>query len=455
MVEWGRYQDAYKALWEKLDALSKSLGSVVFDAMSETWIEPQTLIAYRDELILCVGGGSGNLPGVWVTTDGITWKRKYAKVPSDWWASQIFNGKLYLGGGYGADFCQITEYDGTDFVEVFKEPGGLGGGQGCIEALGVYNNHLYAGRKNQIWRSADGRNWTQIFTFATNKGIYQFAETAGGFLAFEGEPISAPSKVYRTVDGLNWSEWASVNDVEWFRSHSPSDRIKLGGFCFIGDGKGYVFMREFDIWNSQFFRTFSEEGSNAVAIKCKRIGNYMGICTGMGTGHKPKGQFLLWDANCLRLIAETPMSIIDFELFMGNLYLACIGIVKDSFNQDSFANQLILFRLPFNIAESKPFMMTIPLFQNRVIGVAGYGAGWIPILGFRDVMVKIFSTQAGVLKFQAFHQPSWNWRDVETLNIAANTEIHETVTWRSKFMRLFFTPNAEATVSLEATLIGG
>jgi hypothetical protein len=32
-VEWGKYQDAYKAIWEKLDALTKALDSLALDAL--------------------------------------------------------------------------------------------------------------------------------------------------------------------------------------------------------------------------------------------------------------------------------------------------------------------------------------------------------------------------------------------------------------------------------------
>ena len=32
-VEWGKYQDAYKAIWEKLDALTKALESIATDTL--------------------------------------------------------------------------------------------------------------------------------------------------------------------------------------------------------------------------------------------------------------------------------------------------------------------------------------------------------------------------------------------------------------------------------------
>jgi len=32
-VEWGKYQDAYKAIWEKLDALTKALESIAQDTL--------------------------------------------------------------------------------------------------------------------------------------------------------------------------------------------------------------------------------------------------------------------------------------------------------------------------------------------------------------------------------------------------------------------------------------
>jgi len=32
-VEWGKYQDAYEAIWEKLDSLAKALDSVAQDAL--------------------------------------------------------------------------------------------------------------------------------------------------------------------------------------------------------------------------------------------------------------------------------------------------------------------------------------------------------------------------------------------------------------------------------------
>jgi len=435
------------------EVLTEVLRERVFIINKASANEVGILVAFRDELVLAIGGAN-DAAGFWTSTDGETWKQKFALNPSYWWSYQLFNGKLYLGGGDGSTKAFIYCYDGTTFTKVFEQTdGGGGAGQGLVEALGVYNNYIYAGRKNQIWRSADGTSWTQVHTFATNKGIYQFSPEGANFMAYEGEPVSAPSKIYHTVDGTTWTDWATVNDVTWFRSHSPSDRILLGSnFQFIAHGGGYVIIRAADIWNQQFLFIPDPSNGGYAAMKCKRIENYMGICSGEASNLPAQGRFYVWDGNCLKLIAKLPFGVYDFEMFKGNIYLACSTITK-AYETDYAANQIVVIRLPENtLNNGKSEPMTIPLFEGKSIDTGGYAAGFIPILGYDDVTVFIDSTQAGNLVLQKLDVPSFTWKDVETVAISANTPTTKVVSWRTKFLRLKFTPSATATVTLSASL---
>jgi len=442
-----------KALGEKL---VQELAGIAWNETHPTALEPTILTAYKDELLLAIWA-SEPLGGIWSSKNGVTWKRIWAKEAS-LWCYQLFNGKLYFGGSYDG-LAKILQYDGTEFKEVFSQPDGVGGGGGAVEALGVFTvagtDYLYAGRRNEIWRSPDGETWERVFTFTTNKGIYQFLLYAGYLYAFEGEPVGAPCKIYRAseVDGV-WEEFYSATDVSWFRSHSPSDRQHPLP-PLVGDGRGYVW--RCDPYPDKFMavRRGSEGEWEAVAIRCKTIGNQYMIIVGCGTGALPSGKMFSWDGERLLLLADLPLAIADAELFRGQLYLLCNSRVQSSYADYYGANQALVLKFP-TFPFPLPFSMTIPLWEDKSIGTGGDAVGEIPCLGL-EATFYILSDQSGTAYIQACRErtglDSYVFDDIDSFSVAANTVTPYTITTlNARLVRLRFVPTATAIVSAWVSL---
>lgn len=295
---------------------------VVFSYRSKYPIEIPSLIAYDKELITCINSLKGDKDEAKVLSseNGYDWNVKLKGI-MNFWAYQYFNDKLYVGASTPrGEKTFILEYDGTEFRKVLELTPGGGGGGGLIESLGVFKDSVYAGRRNEIWKSSNGVNWEKVYSFSTNKSLYQFFEYDSKFYAFEGEPIKAPSRVYYTVNGENWSLCKSYSHVEWFRSHSPSNRVVLD-YPYIADGRGSVYFFNGEL-HKILERRQVRQGHN-VAIRLKTFENRLYILYGAGTSAPARGEVWVWDGYQLGRLIQLPYGVYDMEVYNGSIYLAC------------------------------------------------------------------------------------------------------------------------------------
>lgn len=182
------------------------------------------------------------------TADGITFKTDTIGVTcvdetgaeasmyafaGNYFASEVFNGKMYLKGGYAPTFGQwqgqkLYAYtaNGTDWVKATPK---LEDGTDCIVknrlqdsffefkgklwSIGGFINFLDANYMgNVIYSSEDGATWTEAGTVPeAMMDIYGAKVVANENVAymFGGQMLNATepcNKVFRTEDGINWEE---------------------------------------------------------------------------------------------------------------------------------------------------------------------------------------------------------------------------------------------------------
>ncbi|HDI74952.1 MAG TPA: hypothetical protein ENF55_03255 [Thermoprotei archaeon] len=320
----------------------------VFSYKGKNPTEIPSLIAYGSELIMCLNTLTKNREeaGVYVSSDGCTWE-KVASGIMNFWSYQVFDGDLYVGAStFDGKKTYVFRYDGSEFQKVLELAPGGGGGGGLVESLGVFKNTLYAGRRNEIWRSFDGEKWEKVFEFNTGKSLYQFFEYRSMFYVFEGEPIRSPSRVYCTENGKEWKEYREYSHVEWFRSHSPSDRVVLR-YPYVADGRGAVYF--FDGELHKFFERKQVRQPYNVAIRLKTFEDRLFIVYGAGTCAPARGEVWVWDEYKCSRILSLPFGVYDVEVFGGYLYLAC-----NNWSQVGGFCESLVIRIPAHLKYEQP-----------------------------------------------------------------------------------------------------
>ncbi|RJO59842.1 hypothetical protein C4546_00180 [Candidatus Parcubacteria bacterium] len=185
--------------------------------------------------------GTFNTSGAknYITTDGQNWQKLDEFIltsPNNYKINDIefFKSQVYLGttvaqnglDSYGRQIyegAQVWRANGTGWSSVSAK--GFGDAHNeRITALGVFQDHLYAGTFNkttgaEIWRSSDGNNWSQVnqdgFGNSANLEItkllfFQDHLYAGTFNKTTG------AEIWRSSDGNNWMQVVNqgFNDVE-------------------------------------------------------------------------------------------------------------------------------------------------------------------------------------------------------------------------------------------------
>lgn len=206
---------------------------------------PMTL-AFADRMWLMGGWYNGRLPGhsasseVWSSTDGVTWEQATAKAgwtPRLASAAVEFKGRMWILGG-------IEDY-------YFGDERSL---------------------KNDVWSSADGREWKQATAAApwAPRAYHQAAVLGGKMYVFGGgnyvPKYQATSDVWSSEDGEHWTQEtasASWHPRLWFSSVTYRDRIwVLGGWSnnpsknwndvwYTSDGKDWRELKTETIWKER------------------------------------------------------------------------------------------------------------------------------------------------------------------------------------------------------------
>lgn len=173
------------------------------------------LISYDDELIASVGHGDDR--GIWKSSDGINWSK--VDMPFDFVSRgrTIWDGDLYLGGKRkDTDVGVIYRYDGDTWEKVLED----GPKWQCFN-LG-FNDELYVGGKNAIWKSPNGTDWSEDFSFSTDNwiGLLVSSPDFNYLYALEGAGTGRGTRRIYRKDGGTWSTWKTFTyDDLWALGH--------------------------------------------------------------------------------------------------------------------------------------------------------------------------------------------------------------------------------------------
>ena len=124
-------------------------------------------------------------------------------------STELFDGYLYWGTGNWETGAQLWRTDGTTLWEV--PISGLD--SPAISSLAAFGGYLYAGVwddiSTQVWRSADGIDWTQLLTFSNLGSDIREAnglEVYDGMLYLVGTNYDSGLEVWRTGNGTDWEQ---------------------------------------------------------------------------------------------------------------------------------------------------------------------------------------------------------------------------------------------------------
>ncbi len=222
---------------------------------------PMTLV-FRDKMWLMGGWYNGRLPGhsasneVWSSADGEHWE---AVTPHAGWTPRLaaavveFQGKMWILGGtenyYFGDEKSLkndvwSSADGKTWELVTADAGWAPRAyhaavvhDGKIWVMGGGNYVPNYRAFNDVWSSADGKNWTQVTSSSAWNSRLWFSSVVyrdriwvlGGW---SNNPSTNLGDVWYSRDGANWKSLKS--DVIWKERHEHSayvfeDKIWVAG----------------------------------------------------------------------------------------------------------------------------------------------------------------------------------------------------------------------------------
>ena len=237
------------------------------------------VVVFGDKLLLSGGKDASGLKNdIWESEDGASWSEVTSEdAPAPWrerasHAVAVLNGSLLLLGGEGAggdfkndvwkseDGANWTQLTNTDYWWIDTPEGTvfrdrmwiIGGGRGSLDAVG------------EVWSSEDGVRWTQVTT------IDALARWGHTVLVFQGKlwllggyspgtGARFENDVWSSEDGENWTR---VGEAPWepraqFGALVFNDRMwVIGGRRFAGGGLS-------DVWWSDDGEDWEQATGNA------------------------------------------------------------------------------------------------------------------------------------------------------------------------------------------------
>jgi hypothetical protein len=471
MVQIKPIDEVRKALAEKLRSeLGKGLKPIVEASYDGTWSasdwenEILNAHAYKGKLYFYVMG-----KGVMEFEPGVGVKTSLPYENRCLYHAGIFKEKFYRVGDLktatpGVQYPLVYRFDGSKWEEVFR---GDAANSTC-GAICQYGGELYVGAKNVIYRSPSGDpgTWVSDFTFATDKTIYALVPLPDGNLyAFEGEPSTTSSRVYRKSGGA-WSLYRTY-DVNDFTLNHDGARGILGSKAVLGSHDGRAFL--FDgtkllcfkqtpaiwagvlSWTQMWPKVI--EGGRAIITQSSHSSMW----------HQSK--VWVWDGLMLRKVIELPWMCTGVELLRDRLYLTGNTTISQPLSGADRDVRLytphwgFLLSLPIDaltFAEVEPAVFRVWVDKAMTGGVAynsdDDGGVLIPCFGYGTKTVEFLSTADGTLTISVDSDGSGTYRTFDTVPIYANTPKYWQTTYDFAFLRLSFTPTADATVNAKVNL---
>src|SRR5262245_19096057 len=233
----GGWFDSFKApprdVWSSADGKTWKL--VTKEALWKHSDLPMTLV-FKDRMWLMGGWYNGRLPGhsasseVWSSTDGVHWDQA---TKSAGWSPRVAAGAV-----------------------VFQDK---------MWILGGTENYYFGDKKslkNDVWWSADGKEWKQATANAgwSPRAYHQAVVHAGKMWVFGGgnyvPKYHAKNDVWCSEDGVTWTEVSPAapwHERLWFSAVVYRDRMWVLGGWSKGPDRNWG-----DVWYSQDGKTWME-----------------------------------------------------------------------------------------------------------------------------------------------------------------------------------------------------
>ena len=209
----------------------------------------------KNGIFVLGGDGGSRMNDVWSSVDGAIWMQEKADNTEFWQAREehqvvAHNGRLWVLGG---------QIDGSRTSDVWSSVDGKNWTEETAEAAWserdrhqavVHNGRMYVlggqsalsdgGRKNDVWSSVDGKNWTEETAAADWSGRHSHQAVVhngrmyvlGGFHG----GLSGINDVWSSVDGKNWTEEKGHNNAVGWVGRTGHQVVSRNGRLYLLGG---------------------------------------------------------------------------------------------------------------------------------------------------------------------------------------------------------------------------
>jgi len=440
-------------------------------------LEVEALIPYKEHLYAHVGP-----IGKIYKFDGYEWSQVWSKdeIPvtdpfhpgwyaAMWAATRFKDGRLYFGGEhfqkpYGRNI--ILAYDGETFE--LTELGGYDTNE--IVSLYHYGDALYAGERaiggrappgttaGWLWRSYDGVTWERIWMEPGQRGL-TCMEQYGGDL-YIGTEENPPSKIYRFDGSVPPTEVLSDPEIRRFKVLG-SLRGKLWCGALTTDYRFALFSYDGSTWNKIVFDFYGEPYGIFWAYDVMLIGTASEF--GEAGKLRASGRILAFDGVRLWEVLTLPsIGVSRIAPYAGTVYFGTLWETEPTLARYE-GRRVGIYRL-----DPKDFVYPLRLpprthyfydssdlvkVKDKTIGVGGFTSCPIPIIGFRSRTVYLLSDQGGTIDIEIDQFGDGDWQTyISSDTVTANTLYRASITGDAAYLRISFTPSAEAAVTAKLVL---
>ena len=209
----------------------------------------------KNGIFVLGGDGGSRMNDVWSSVDGAIWMQEKADNTEFWQAREehqvvAHNGRLWVLGGQidGSRTSDVwSSVDGKNWTEETAEA--AWSERDRHQAL-VHNGRMYVlggqsalsdgGRKNDVWSSVDGKNWTEETAAADWSGRHSHQAVVhngrmyvlGGFHG----GLSGINDVWSSVDGKNWTEEKGHNNAVGWVGRTGHQVVSRNGRLYLLGG---------------------------------------------------------------------------------------------------------------------------------------------------------------------------------------------------------------------------
>ena len=254
----------------------------VTDAAS-TAVTVTATVEIKGRQIFVLGGSDGKrLNDVWSAVDGKNWVSITAAgwTPRQGHQALSHNGRLYVLGGYGdrenSSFYRNDVWSSADGKNWSQETAHADWARRYLHQAVSHNGRLYvlggfgdrengSSFRNDVWSSADGKNWSQETDNAgwTRRIIHQALSHNGRLYVLGGSESTSPyylNDVWSSADGKNWSQETAHADWTLREGHQA---VSHNGRLYVLGGRDNNYNYLNDVWSSADGKNWSQETNNA------------------------------------------------------------------------------------------------------------------------------------------------------------------------------------------------